>query len=216
MATRLVKKLIILMACFVMIGLVSMSGLRVPSAFAINGPPAINLASGILNPTFTGTPGTCPAQWICAGSPAPGFSSYNPGAAQYPGGHPFPTSAFSPTVYGGSGVIRQLTTLTWTSGVNYVLDVFAGLPLKEPDGITPVAGWPGSNGAARLYLTMGDGFGQVAAFDIPSPAPGTWVVNPIILNLPANSPAIGQKIGVMIYVSAPSGFSANFDFAGPV
>jgi hypothetical protein len=208
MATRFAKKLIILVACFVIIGLISMSSLRVPSAFA--NAPLTDITNGIMNPTFSGTPGTCPTQWICAGSPAPGFGPYNPGLAQYPGGARFPTSLFSPTVFGGSGVIRQLTSMTWTGGVTYGLNVFAGLPLTEPDGITPVAGWPGSNGAARVYLTMGDGFGQVAAYDIPSPPRGTWVAAPIILNLPANSPAIGQKIGVMIYVSAPSGFSANF------
>jgi hypothetical protein len=213
-ATRLVKSLIVSTTCFVMIGLLWMSSRRVPTASAIG---VINLSTGILNPTFlAANPGTCPVQWICAGSPAPGFASYSPTAAQYPGGHPFPTSAFSPTVYGGSGVIRQLTTLTWIGGANYVLDVFAGLPLKEPDGITPVAGWPGTNGAARVYLTMGDGFGQVAAFDIPAPPPGAWIDKPIFLALPANSPAVGQKIGVMIYVSAPSNFSANFDLAGPV
>jgi CHRD domain-containing protein len=162
------------------------------------------------NPLFTAVPGSCPILWICGGSPAPGFSSYNPTAAQYPGGSPFPTSAFSPTVYGGSGVIRQLTNVTWTAGVPYVLDLFVGLPLKEPDGTTPVAGWPGTNGAARVYLTMGPGFGQVAAFDIPSPAPGTWGLMPITITLPANSPAIGQSIGIMIFVSAPSGYSADF------
>ena len=170
------------------------------------------LAAAILvnNPLFSGVTGSCPNLWICSGSPAPGFASYNPTPAQYPGGSAFPSSAFSPTVYGGSGVIRQLTNLTWTAGGPYVLDLFVGLPLKEPDGTTPVTGWPGSNGAARMYLTMGSGFGQVAAFDIPSPAPGTWGLVPITITLPANSPAIGQSIGVMIFVSASSGSSANF------
>jgi hypothetical protein len=83
--------------------------------------------------------------------------------------------------------------------------------LKEPDGTTPVAGWPQApNAAARLYLTMGKGYGQVAAFDLPSPAPGNFRSTPIFFTLPTNSPAIGQTIGVMIYVSAPSGYSANF------
>ncbi len=168
------------------------------------------------NALFSGLPGNCPTLWICGGSPAPGFASYSPTAIQYPGGSPFPTSAYSPTVYGGSGVIRQLTSMTWTGGTAYVLNLFAGLPLKEPDGVTPVAGWPQPpNGAARVYLTMGNGFGQVAAFDIPSPAPGTWSSMPITFTLPTNSPAIGQSIGVMIYVSAPSGFSANFEITPP-
>ena len=57
---------------------------------------------------------------------------------------------------------------------------------------------------------MGDGFGQVAAFDIPSPSPGTFVSSPITFTLPSNSGAVGQNIGVMIFVSAPSLFSANF------
>jgi len=162
------------------------------------------------NPLFTGLPGNCPTSWICGGSPSPGFASYSPTAVQYPGGSLFPTSAYSPTIYGGSGVIRQLTSMTWTGGTAYVLNLLAGLPLKEPDGVTPVAGWPNPNGAARVYLTMGNGFGQVAAFDIPSPAPGTWSSMPITFVLPTNSPAVGKSIGVMIYVSAPSGYSANF------
>jgi hypothetical protein len=170
-----------------------------------------DLSGGVTNPLFSGTPGNCPANWTCSGSPAPGFASYNPTTAQYPGGSPFATSAFSPTVYGGSGVIRQLTSLTWVGGSTYLLDLWAGLPATEPDGRSPVAGWPQApNGAARLYLTMGDGFGQVAAFDIPSPAPGTFTLNPISFTLPVNSGAVGQKIGVMIFVSAPSWFSANF------
>jgi len=172
---------------------------------------AVDIAGGIVNPLFAGTTGSCPTGWICSGSPAPGFASYAPTTAQYPGGSPFPTSAFSPTIYGGSGVIRQLTSLTWVGGNTYILNLSAGLPNKEPDGTTPVAGWPRApNGAARLYLTMGDGFGQVAAFDIPSPSPGTFISSPIAFMLPSNSGAIGQKIGVMIYVSAPSSFSANF------
>ena len=171
----------------------------------------VDLSSGIVNRLFAGTPGSCPTSWICAGSPDPGFASYAPTTAQYPGGSPFATSAFSPTVYGGSGVIRQLTPLTWVGGSTYTFNLWAGLPNKEPDGTTPVAGWPQApNGAARLYLTMGNGFGQVAAFDIPSPSPGTFVANPITFTLPSNSGAIGQKIGVMIFVSAPSLFSANF------
>jgi hypothetical protein len=131
--------------------------------------------------------------------------------AQYPGGSPFMTSAFSPTVYGGSGVIRQLTSLTWVGGATYVLNLWAGLPLTEPDGISTVAGWPALNGAVRLYLTMGNGFGQVAAFDIRSPGPGVFALDPISFTLPVNSGAVGQKIGVMIFVSAPYWASANFD-----
>jgi hypothetical protein len=170
-----------------------------------------NLFSGITNPLFSGTSGSCPSNWTCSGSPAPGFASYAPTSAQYPGGAPFATMAFSPTVYGGSGVIRQLTSLTWVGGTTYTLNLSTGLPLKELDGTVGVAGWPAApNGAVRLYLTMGSGFGQVAAFDIPSPAPGTSASVPITFKLPTNSPAVGQQIGVMIYVSAPSLFSANF------
>jgi len=101
--------------------------------------------------------------------------------------------------------------MKWIGGKTYTLNLTTGLPLKEPDGTTPVAGWPTlPNGATRLYLTMGPGFGQVAAFDIPSPGPGNVATFPISLTLPTNSPAIGQDIGVMIYVSAPSKYAANF------
>ncbi len=171
----------------------------------------IDISTGLQNPLFAANPGSCPISWICSGSPAPGFASYTPTTAQYPSNPLFPTMAYSPTVFGGSGVIRQLTSLTWQGGNTYVLNLVTGLPLKEPNGTTPVVGWPQApNAAARLYLTMGTGFGQVAAFDLPSPAPGNFRSTPIFLTLPTNSPAIGQKIGVMIYVSAPSGYSANF------
>jgi hypothetical protein len=63
--------------------------------------------------------------------------------------------------------------------------------------------------AARLYLTTAAG-AQVMAFDIPSPARGTFAANPIAFTLPSNSPFVGQKIGVLIFVSAPSLFAANF------
>ncbi len=165
----------------------------------------------VQNPGFAGTPGNCPTNWICSGSPSPGFESYAPSTFQYTA-PPFPIMAASPTIYGGSGVIRQITSTTWTGGTTYTLRLSTALPLTEPDGKTPVVGWPGlPNGAARLYLTMGAGFGQVVAFDIPSPGvPGTVATVPITFTLPTNSPAVGQAIGVMIYVSAPSGYSANF------
>jgi hypothetical protein len=169
----------------------------------------LDIYTFLQNPTFSGTPGTCPTSWICSGSPAPGFSPYAPTTSQY-ASPIFPTMAYSPTVYGGSGVMRQLTSMTWQGGATYTFNLGTGLPLHEPDGVTLVAGWPGTQGAARLYLTMGTGYGQVAAFDIPSPAPGGFSNLPITFTLPTNSPAIGQAIGVMLYVSAPSGYSANF------
>jgi len=166
----------------------------------------VDLAGGILNPLFSGTPGNCPTSWICTGSPAPGFASYSPTIAQYPGGSPFPTGAFSPTVFGGSGTIRQNTSLTWVAGNTYVLNLWAGFPNTEPNGTTSVEAWAPT---ARLYLTTAGG-AQVAAFDIPSPVRGTFASNPISFKLPSNSPFIGQKIGLLIFVSAPSLFSANF------
>ncbi|MGA2716796.1 MAG: alkaline phosphatase family protein [Bryobacteraceae bacterium] len=174
-------------------------------------PEAItNIYSYLQNPGFSGSAGTCPTSWVCGGSPTPGFESYAPTTAQY-STPPFATMADAPTVYAGSGIIRQLTSEKWIGGKTYTLNLTTGLPLKQPDGTTPVAGWPTlPNGATRLYLTMGAGFGQVAAFDIPSPGPGNVATFPVSLTLPTNSPAIGQQIGVMIYVSAPSGYAANF------
>ena len=169
----------------------------------------LDIYTGLQNPTFTGAPGKCPTSWICAGSPDPGFASYAPMASQY--ATPiFPAMAYSPTIYGGSGVIRQLTSMIWQGGATYTLNLGTGLPAHEPDGVTLVAGWPGTQGAARVYLTMGAGYGQVAAFDIPAPPAGGFSNLPIKFTLPTNSPAIGQQIGVMIYVSAPSGYAANF------
>jgi len=167
----------------------------------------IDIGGSVVNPLFAGPPGSCPPSWVCTGSPAPGFASYAPTIAQYPAGSPFPTSAFSPTVFAGSGTIRQNTSLTWVAGDTYTLNLWAGLPNTEPNGTTPVEAWAS---AARLYLTAAGG-AQVAAFDIPRPPRGSFAANLISFTLPTNSPFIGQPIGVLIFVSAPSLFSANFD-----
>jgi hypothetical protein len=173
-------------------------------------PNTTDLVNAFTNPLFSGTPGSCPTGWICGGSPAPGVASYSPGAAQYPGGTVlFPTSSFSPTVLSGSGVIRQNTALKWVAGQTYYLNFYGGVPNTEPDGTTPVAGWPQT---VRVYLTAGPGFAQVAAFDIPNPGKGNFVPNPLIFTLPSNSGFVGQTIGVLIFVNgSPNGFSANFD-----
>jgi hypothetical protein len=188
----------------------SAAGSLVTDAFANSCPSGMDISYGLQNPSFAGNPGAIPTNWIASGSPAPGFASYSPTSAQYTGGSPFLTAAYSPTVFSGSGVIRQISSLTWAPGT-YVLNLWAGLPKTEPDGTTPVVGFPQApSGVARLYLTMGPGYGQVAAFDIPAPAPGTFASNIISFTLPANSPAVGQSLGVMIFVSAPSGYSADF------
>ena len=168
----------------------------------------VDIGANLVNPLFTGSYGSCPTGWVCTGSPDPGFASYSPTTAQYPGGLQFATSAFSPTVYGGSGTIRQTTSsLTWAAGSTYVLNLWAGLPNVEPDGTTPVENFAPT---ARLYLTTGAG-DQVAAFDLPNPPAGTFAANPIVYTVPGNSPFLGQPVGVLIFVSAPSLFSANFD-----
>jgi hypothetical protein len=167
----------------------------------------IDIGAGLINPLFAGTPGNCPMAWVCAGSPDPGFASYAPGVVQYPGGSPFATSAFSPTIFGGSGTIRQNTTLTWIGGKLYYLGLWKGLPKTEPDGTTQVSGWPLT---VRLYLTT-DAGEQVLALDLAAPASGVFASNPIFFTLPANSPFLGRKIGVLIFVSAPNFVSANFD-----
>jgi hypothetical protein len=173
-----------------------------------------DLAGGIINPQFAGTPGNCPTSWVCGGSPAPGFGSYMPGPLQYPSGHPFSTAAFSPTVLGGSGTIRQLTPMIWEGGTTYRMTLWVGYPITEPGGVTTVAGFPSTDGGAvRLYLTFGSGFGQVTAWDIPAPPRGSFVPYSIAFTLPTNSPAVGQQIGVLLFVSAPSLFAANFDIS---
>ncbi|MGA2716280.1 MAG: hypothetical protein ABSG41_24555 [Bryobacteraceae bacterium] len=174
-------------------------------------PNTTDIATGLTNPLFAGTAGSCPTGWICGGSPAPGVASYAPGIAQYPGGPPFSTSASSPTIWSGSGVIRQNTPLKWTASQTYLLDFYAGVPDTYPNGTTSVAGWPQT---VRVYLTAGPGFAQVAAFDIPSPGKGNFVPNPLKLPLPSNSAFLGQSVGVLIFVNgAFNGFSANFDIA---
>jgi len=203
-----------------MLGVISASA---SCAFAAGGgcaPLTFDLSHVITNPLFGGTPGNCPTVWVCSGSPAPGFASYVPTVSQYPGVSPLPaTSAYSPTTNQGSGVIRQLTLGSWVGGLTYLLNFWVGLPATEPNGTTPVAGWPGSQGAARLYLTAGNDFSQVKAYDIPSPTSGKWASNPISFTLPTNSPAVGKQIGIMIYVSASYYDAANFDimpFSCPV
>lgn len=170
----------------------------------------IDLSLALQNPLFAGTPGQQPTNWISEGSPAPGFASEAPGTAQYPGGSPFSTVASSPTTYAGSGTIRQLTGMTWQPGT-YELALWAGTPETEPNGTSPVVGGPGApNGRDTWYLTMGPGFGQVLAVDIPPAPSGTFVPNVITVTLPSNSPAIGQQIGLMGFVSATAYVAGNF------
>jgi hypothetical protein len=169
----------------------------------------VDLADKIVNPLFQGTPGTCPTNWVCGGSPAPGFASYAPAAAQYPGGSLFATSAYSPTVLSGSGTIQQKTPLFWIGGNTYVLNLMVGVPKTEPDGKTPVVGWPQT---VRLYLTA-SGNAQVAAFDIPNPNQAGFVSRSVSFTLPVNSPFNGEPISVLIFVSATQNYSANFAIA---
>jgi len=184
---------------------------NVTGTFALGVQQTLDIFSSIVNPVFAGTPGNCPTGWACDGSPAPGFASYAAGSAQYPGGAPFATSSFSPTVWSGSGTIRQVTAATWVAGNTYVLNLYVGLPNTEPDGSSPVAGWPPT---VRVYLTAGGGGAQVAAFDIPSPGRGQFLPNLVSFTAPNNFPFAGQNIGVLIFVSAaPNGYSANFDIA---
>ena len=175
-------------------------------------PVGIDISTALTNPSFTGSPvGSPPIGWSISGSPAPGFETYAPTTAQYPAGTSFTEVAHSPTGISGSGIIRQISSLTWAGGNTYVLKLWCGLPEKEPNGTTPVIGWPQApNGAARLYLTMGNNFDQVAAFDIPSPPAGQFYSFVASLTLPTNSPAIGKTLGVMIFVSAPYNVAADF------
>jgi len=110
---------------------------------------------GLQNPTFTGSSGLVPPFWVGGGSPAPGFAAYQPGSAQYPEPHPT-YAAYSPTVFAGSGVLRQLSSITWVGGQLYTLNLGIGQPLTEPNGNTPVNAWPST---VRVYLTMGQGSG---------------------------------------------------------
>jgi len=169
----------------------------------------VDIADKIVNPLFKGTAGACPTNWACDGSPAPGFASYAPGAAQYPGGSLFATSAYSPTVLSGSGTIQQKTTLFWIGGNTYVLNLMVGVPKTEPNGTTPVVGWPQT---VRLYLTAA-GNAQVAAFDIKGPDQAGFVSRSVNFTLPVNSPFNGEPIGVLIFVSATQNYSANFAIA---
>jgi hypothetical protein len=171
----------------------------------------VDIGASLANPTFNGTFGNCPTSWVCDGSPAPGFSSYKPTTLdQFPGGVPFSSAAFGPTILGGSGAVRQITPLTWTAGTTYVLNLAKGLPLTLPDNSTFVAGWPQT---VRLYLTTA-AREEVAFFDIPPPQfKGVFEDQAITFTLPANSPFVGKKIAVVLFVSAQSLYSANFDFA---
>jgi len=100
------------------------------------------------------------------------------------------------------------------AGNTYVLNLYVGLPNTEPDGSSPVAGWPPT---VRVYLTAGSGGAQVAAFDIRSPGRGQFLPNLISFNAPYNFAFAGQNIGVLIFVNAaPNGYSATFDIAPAV
>jgi hypothetical protein len=63
----------------------------------------------------------------------------------------------------------------------------------------------------RVYLTTA-AREEGAFFDIPSPVRSTFEANPFTFTLPANSPFVGKKIAVVIFVSAEARSSANFAF----
>lgn len=177
-----------------------------------NCPAGFDISTALANPFFLGNP---PFGWIIGGSPAPGFATYVPAipTQYFTLASPLPSAAYSPTGISGSGVIRQNTTATWVGGTTYVLQLWIGLPWTKPDGKTPVAGWPGT---VRLYFTAGPGFAQVWAIDIPDPPPGEFVLFPITYTLPKNSPAIGQTLGIMIFVDGSYNQQADFAIANCV
>src|ERR1700743_2091900 len=91
----------------------TLAAFLLPSAFG-----AVDLFYGISNAGFSGTTGACPAEWTCSGSPDPGVESYVISSTQYPNQNGL-TVAHSPTTFGGSGVVRQVTPFTWVGGASY-------------------------------------------------------------------------------------------------
>jgi hypothetical protein len=195
----------------------------------------ISLDSVLQNPSFEagnqpinmGDSVGCPVDWVCNGSPTPGFWSYTVTSSQYTAGSdglagglivPNGThAASSPTPVEGSGSLTQTGLGTYTAGDTYNLDLWVGTPLTVPfDGTTPA----GSVGTIILYF-LGNGGADLLSVSLTAPTPGQWLSEPVSFTPAAGQ--IGQSIGLEIYVnSQPVGGGsgnnriADFDIAPAV
>lgn len=173
----------------------------------------------------------CPVSWTCDGSPTPGFTSYTVTSAQYTpnadglsGGRVVPDgthAASTPTTIEGSGSIKQTTGLgTYVAGNTYTLSFWAGRPMTEPDGTTPVSGFEPD---VRVFLLAGgvDGpLGGQGKVIVTDPGAGQWAFYTLSFNAQAGGGYIGQNIGVEFYNGGNAGLgnnlSVNFDIAPSV
>jgi hypothetical protein len=197
----------------------------------------IDLGTLLANPSFENgnqapnpTVG-CPVSWTCGGSPTPGFTSYTVTSAQYvPGADglsglrvtPDGTHAGStPTTIEGSGYAQQTSGLgTYVAGNTYMLSFWAGRPLTEPDGVTPVTGFEPDVRAFLLSNGVTGPLGGQGLVTISDPGAGQWAFYTLSFNAIAGGAYIGQNIGVEFYNGGTAGLgnnlSVNFDIAPAV
>jgi len=194
----------------------------------------IDLGALLANPSFENgnqAPNPlvgCPVSWTCGGSPTPGFTSYTVTGAQYVAGAnglsgglltPNGTHAGStPTTIEGSGYAQQTSGLgTYVAGNTYQLSFWAGRPLTEPDGVTPVSGFEPDVRAFLLSNGVTGPLGGQGLVTITDPGAGQWAHYLLSFNAVAGGSYIGQNIGVEFYNGGTSGLgnnlSVNFDIA---
>jgi hypothetical protein len=192
----------------------------------------IDLGTLIANPSFeNGNQASgCPVSWSCTGSPLPGFTSYTVTSAQYVAGAdglsggkltPDGTHAGStPTTIEGSGAAFQTSGLgTYVAGNTYTLSFWAGRPLTEPDGVTPVSGFEPD---VRAFLLANGVTGPLSGspsslVTVTDPGAGQWKLYTLSFSALAGGSYIGQNIGFEFYNGGTAGLgnnlSVNFDIA---
>ena len=197
----------------------------------------IDLGTLLANPSFENgnqapnpTVG-CPVSWTCDGSPTPGFTSYTVTSAQYtPGADGLSGSrvvpdgthaASTPTTIEGSGNMKQTSGLgTYVAGNTYTLSFWAGRPMTEPDGTTPVSGFEPDVRVFLLANSVAGPLGGQGLVTVTDPGAGKWAFYTLTFDALAGGAYIGQNIGVEFYNGGTSGLgnnlSVNFDIAPSV
>jgi hypothetical protein len=146
-------------------------------------------------------------------------------------------AANMPTGLSGNGSLSQTTNLTFAGGNIYVFDFWVGQPKTEPDGTTPVAGFPtvqvqlltngvtdnlGGNGTATLTPLTGSGSVQnvgcggncAVVFNLPSPGSGQWQLWELRYNDQfVNSGFVGIGLADL---NATNNTAVNFDISAGV
>jgi len=118
----------------------------------------------------------------------------------------------TPTTIEGSGYAQQTTGLgTFVAGNTYTLSFWAGRPLTEPDGVTPVSGFEPDVRAFLLANGVTGPFGgsPSASVTIADPGAGQWAHYLLSFDAVAGGSYIGQNIGLEFYNGGTQGLGNN-------